>query len=196
MAKSHELLTLADETDEKAAGDYGTGWGLGQRYIALAYVHWLRTGETHDDAIAKARTRLLAYYRRTKHFDRRSANLQAPALLFAGVDSVLFAIAERLSAYPGRGAAAPGGLFGDALRIATAGDAAERDRLKAKLRKRMPLHLFRWMQHGNYSDVAFMLYAVFPHPEGPPSRLIESTWNHLPEIERIPGYTAWDIKRN
>ena len=73
-----------------------------------------------------------------------------------------------------------------ALRIATAADGAERDRLKAKLRKRMPLHLFRWMHHGHYDDVAFMLHAVFPRPEGPPSRLIERAWDFMPEIERRP----------
>jgi hypothetical protein len=51
------------------------------------------------------------------------------------------------------------------------------------------------MERGNYSDVAFMLHAVFPRPEGPPSRLIESAWNFLPEIQRIPGYMSWDVKR-
>ncbi|MFO0887956.1 MAG: hypothetical protein U0790_02295 [Isosphaeraceae bacterium] len=196
VARAHELLTLADATDEKSAGDYASGWGLGQRYTALAYVHWLRTGESHDAALAEARARLLAYYRRTKHFDRRTANLAAPALLFLGADSVLITMAERLAARPGRGAARPGGLFGDALRIATAADGAERDRLRAKLRKRMPLHLFRWMHHGQYPDMAFMLHAVFPRPEGPPSRLIERAWDFMPEIERRPGADfGWDIAR-
>ena len=72
---------------------------------------------------------------------------------------------------------------------------AERERLKAKLRKRIPLHMFRWMCHGNYSDVALLLHALFPRPEGPSRGLIDSAWNHLPEIERIPGHKAWDIKR-
>jgi hypothetical protein len=43
--------------------------------------------------------------------------------------------------------------------------------------------------------VALVLHALFPRPEGPPRALIESAWNHLPHIERIPGYKAWDIKR-
>ncbi len=116
--------------------------------------------------------------------------------LGGGADSVLVAMAERLTAHPGRGAATPGGLFGDELRIATAADGAERDRLKAKLRKRMPLHLFRWMHHGHYPDVAFMLHAVFPRPEGPPSRLIERAWDFMSEIERRPeAYFGWDIAR-
>src|SRR5262249_42949937 len=105
VARAHELLTLADTIDEKAARDYGSGWGLGQRYTALAYVNWLRTGETDEGALAKARKHLLAYFRRTKHFDRRSANLAGPGLLFLGADKVLVAIAERLAANPGRGAA-------------------------------------------------------------------------------------------
>jgi hypothetical protein len=197
VARAHELLTLADATDEKSAGDYGTGWGLGQRYTALAYVHWLRTGEPHEAALARAWRHLLAYYRRAKHFDRRSANLAAPELLFLGADAVLDAMAKRLSARPGRRAATPGGLFGEALRIATAADSAERDRLRARLRKRVPLHLFRWMHHGQYPEVAFLLHAVFPRPEGPPSRLIERAWDFLPEIERRPeAYLAWDIARN
>ena len=36
----------------------------------------------------------------------------------------------------------------------------------------MPLHLFRWMDRGHYRSVACMLHAIFPRPEGPPSRLI------------------------
>lgn len=195
-ARSHMLLTLADETDEDSEGDYGSEWGLGHRYTSLAYVHWLRTGEPHEAALAKATTHLLAHYRRTKDFDRGSANLEAPALLFLGADSVLVAMAERLSAKPGRGAARPGGLFGDALRISTAADDAERDRLKAKLRKRMPLHLFRWMHRGLFDDVAFILHAVFPRPDGPPSRLIERAWDFMPEIERRPeAYFGWDVAR-
>jgi hypothetical protein len=190
------LLTLADEIAEKAAGDYTGGWGLGQRDTALAYVHWLRTGEPRDDALDNARKRYLAYYRRAKHFDRRTANLAAPGLIFLGADSVLFAMANRLSAHPGRGAATPGGLFGDALRIARAEDDTERERLKARLRKRMPLHLFRWMHYGQFADVAFMLHAVFPRPEGPPSRLIERAWDFMPEIERRPDANyGWDIAR-
>ncbi len=178
VARAHKLLTLADETGEKAARDDSTRWALGQRYIALAYVHWLRTAEPHIAALTKATAHLLAYYRRTKQFDRGSANLVAPALLFIGADSVLVAMMERLAARPGRGTATPGGLFGDALRIAMAEDEAERARLKAKLRKRMPLHLFRWMNHGHYRDVAFVLHAVFPRPDGPPSLLIERMGFH------------------
>ena len=109
---------------------------------------------------------------------------------------MITAISERLAAKPGRGAATPGGLFGDALRIATAPDATERERLRAKLRKRMPLHLFRWMDHGQYDAVAFILHAVFPRPDGPPSRLIETVWNDMPEIaRRSRAEHGWDIAR-
>jgi hypothetical protein len=195
VSKAHELLTLADATHEKPAGD-SVEFDLGHRYTALAYVHWLRTGETHDEAVAKARRHFLSYYRLTKEFDRGSANLGAPTLMFLGADSVLTAISERLAAKPGRGAATPGGLFGDALRIATAPEETERDRLRAKLRKRMPLHLFRWMDRGQYRSVACMLRAIFPRPEGPPSRLIETAWNFMPEMaRRSKGQYGWDIAR-
>ena len=196
VARSHEMLTLADQTDEKAAGDYGSGWGLGQRYAALAYVHWLRTGEAHEEALAKANSHLLSYYRRSKNFDRRTANLEAPSLLFLGADSVLLAMRDRLSAHPGRGASTPGGLFGDALRVVTAADDAGRDRVKSRLRKRLPLHFFRSMHRGHASDVAFLLHALFPRPDGPPSRLIERVWDILPEIERRPeAHFGWDVAR-
>jgi hypothetical protein len=60
----------------------------------------------------------------------------------------------------------------------------------------MPLHLFRWLHRGHYADVAFLLHAVFLRPEGPPSRLIERVWDHLPEIERLPDeYRGWDVVR-
>jgi hypothetical protein len=195
VAQAYECLTLADACGEKSACDYSGGWGLGQRYAALAYLHWLKTGEDHETARAQARKHFLPYYQRSKTFDRRVANLSAPELLFLEADSVLSVMADRLSRSRGKSAARPGGIFGDALRISQAESLAEREGLKAKLRKRIPLQFFRWMSHGNYHDVAFILRAVFPRPEGPPSRLIESAWNYLPEIERIPGDGAWDVKR-
>jgi len=193
VERSHELLSLADATDEKPRSDEG-GFGLGQRYAALAYIHWLRTGQAHDDALAKARRHYLGYCRRAKYFDRGSANLAAPELLFLGADDVLAAVAKRLSINPKDGATIPRGFFGDALRIVMTNDDDERDRLKAKLRKRLPLHFFRWMHHGQYHNIAFMLHALFPRPEGPPSRLIERVWDFMPEIERRPDADfGWDI---
>ena len=106
----------------------------------------------------------------------------------------LIALEKRTSAHPGRAAATPGGLFGAAIRIATAADDAERDRLKAKLWKRLPIQLFRWMHQGQYADMAFMLHAVAPRPEGTPARLIERAWDIMPEIVRRPEAThGWDI---
>lgn len=196
VARAHDMITLADETGEKAAGDFAGAWGLGRRYTALAYLHWLRTGERHEVAIAKANRHLLTFFTRMKPFDRTSANLAAPELLFLEADAVVVAMAKRLAANPGRGSATPGGLFGDALKIATVADSAERGRLKAKLRKRMPLHLFRWMHRGHYANVAFILHALFPRPEGPPSRLIEHAWDFMPELERRPAANfGWDIAR-
>jgi hypothetical protein len=189
------MLTLADAIGERSAGDYGSSWGQAQRYTALAYLHWLKTGEEHERARALARKAILSHGRRSKHFDRGSANLEAPQLLYLEAYPEIISLWDRVSRQKGRGSARPGGLFGDALRIAMAEDPAERERLKAKLRKSIPLHMFRWMSRGNFRDVALLLHTLFPRLEGPPRRLIESAWNHLPEIKRIPGYMAWDIKR-
>jgi hypothetical protein len=116
-------------------------------------------------------------------------------LLYLEAYPEIISLWDRVARQKGRGSPRPGGLFGDALRIATAEDPAGRERLKAKLRTRIPLHMFRWMSHGNYSDVALLLHALFPRPDGAPRRLIESAWNYFPEIKRIPGFKAWDIKR-
>ena len=195
VAQGYEMLTLADAIAEKSAGDDGSSWGRARRYTALAYLHWLTTGEEHERARVEARKAILSHGRRSKHFDRGSANLEAPQLLYLEAYPEIISLWDRLSREKGRGSARPGGLFGDALGIATAEEPAEREHLKAKLRKRIPLQMFRWMCHGNYADVALLLHALFPRCEGPPRWLIESAWNHLPEIERIPGYRAWDIKR-
>lgn len=196
VAKSFEALTLADAINEPCIGHYGGSWGHGWRDMSLAYAHWLRAGERDEEAIARARTHFLTHFRSDKHFDRRSANLAAPELMFLGADDVLIAMSERLASRRGKKPARPGGLFGDALRIATAADEDERDRLKTKLRKRMPLQFFRWMHHGHYLDVAFVLQAIFPRPEGPPSRLIERVWDVMPDLERHPNaYFGWDIAR-
>jgi hypothetical protein len=195
VAKGYEMLALADAIGEKSAGDYGSSWGQAQRYTALAYLHWLKTGEEHERARALAQKAILSHGRRSKHFDRGSANLEAPQLLYLEAYPEIISLWDRVSREKGRGSARPGALFGDALRFAMAEDPAERERLKAKLRKRIPLHMFRWMCRGNYSDVALMLHALFPRLEGSARGLIESAWNHLPEIERVPGYMAWDIKR-
>jgi hypothetical protein len=195
VEKGYEMLTLADSIGEKSAGDYGSSWGRAERYAALAYLHWLKTGEEHERARAEARKAILSHGRRSKHFDRGSANLEAPQLLYLEAYSEIVSLWDRVSGQKGRGSARPGGLFGDALRIAMAEEPAERERLKVKLRKRIPPQLFRWMTRGNYSDVALLLHALFARLDGPPRGLIESAWNHLPEITRVPGYNSWDIKR-
>ncbi len=162
VAKGYEMLTLADTIAEKSAGDYGSSWGRARRYTALAYLHCLKTGEEHERARAEARKAILSHGRRSKHFDRASANLEAPQLLYLEAYPEIISLWDRLSREKGRLSARAGGLFGDALQIATAVDPAERERLKAKLRKRIPLHMFRWMSHGNYSDVC--AFASCPLP--------------------------------
>jgi hypothetical protein len=194
VAKGYEFLALADAIGEEQKYDYAGGWSVGRRSTALAYLHWLKTGEPHEAALVDARGRFATYYRRTRRFGRRTANLAAPTLLFLEAYPTVCMMADRLSGQPGA-TARPGGLFGDALRIATAGDVSERDCLKARVRRRIPRHLFRWLHRGLYDDVAFVLHAVFPRPAGPASRLIETAWDHIPEIERIGGYMNWDIAR-
>jgi hypothetical protein len=194
VAQSHDFLTLAESLKENPSNGDPIEWTRARRQTALAYLHWLRTGEPDEETLARARQANLEYYQREKFFVRAIANLVAPELLYLGAESVLNAMAERLAAKPGRGAWPPGGLFGDALRIVNAPDEKERERLRLKLRKRMPLHLFRWMNRGHYGDVAFILHALFPRPEGPPSRLIERAWDFMPEIERRRELSfGWDI---
>jgi hypothetical protein len=192
VAKGYEFIRLADAINERYKHDYGGGWSVGRRSTALAYLHWLKTGEPHEAALADARERFHTYYRRVRDFDRRTTNLAAPTLLFLEAYPTVRMMADRLSGLPGA-TARTGGLFGDALRLAMAEDPSERDRLKAHVRKRIPRQLFRWLHRGHYPDVAFVLHALFPRPEGPPSRLIETAWDHIPEIERVGGYLNWDL---
>jgi hypothetical protein len=194
VAKGYEFLQLADALGEKQKSLYAPGFSEGGRSTVLSFLHYLRTGETLDRALADARNHYARYYRESKTWDRGSANLAAPELLYLGADDVVFEITKKLYGRPGA-TARPGGLLGDALRMAQAEDEPERERLKEKLRKRMPLHLFRWMSRGLFDNVAFMLHAVYPKPAGRPSGLIEEAWTYMPEIERVPGYPGWDVKR-
>jgi hypothetical protein len=194
VERGYEFLKLADALGEKQEYAYARGFSEGHRSTALSYLHWLRTGETDEEALADARGHFSDYFRRSKTFDRSSANLMAPTLLYLEAYDLVSRIADELSRSPGA-TARPGGYFGDVLRIGAAGRTAERDRLKTMVRKRMPLHLFRWLHRGHFDNVAFVLHAVFPRPIGPPSRLIETAWDHIPEIERVGGYMNWDVRR-
>lgn len=194
MAKGYEFTKLADAINERQKHGYHGKWSMGNRSAILAYFHWLKTGELHEAALADARQRFLNYCQGCRDFDRRTANLMAPTLLFLEAYPAVRAMEERLSGLPGT-TARPGGLFGDSLKLSMADDPSERDRLKAHVRKRIPPHLFRWQHRGHHTDVAFILHAIFPRPEGPPSRLIESAWDHIPEIERVGGHLSWDVKR-
>ena len=101
-------------------------------------------------------------------------------LLYTESCTLIRKIAERLSIgmEPDR-KRKPTGLFGQALRIASAADDSQRQDEKERLRERIPAQVFRWIDRGNFDAVAFTLYALFPRPAGPPGRLIEDCWQHI-----------------
>src|SRR5262249_39817295 len=108
-------------------------------------------------------------------------------LLFLGADSVLSAMSKRLAAKPGRGATTPGGLFGDALRIVMAPDGSERERLKRKVRNRMPLHLFRCIHYCQYAHLAFMLPLLLTaQPKRRPGLYNQTAGTTTPQTSRPP----------
>jgi hypothetical protein len=193
-AEGYEFLKLATELGEKQANLYTPGFTEARRSAALSFLHWLQTGETLDRELVAGARHYAEYFASSKTWDRGSANIAAPDLIYLGARDAVMLIAKKLYGKPGA-PAKPGGLFGDALRIASAADTAERDQLKAKVRKRLGLQLFRWVNQGHYDSVAFMLHAVYPKPAGARSALIEAAWTHMPEIERVPGYLAWNVKR-
>jgi hypothetical protein len=193
-AKGHEFLKLATELGEIKAHLHTPGFTEAGRSAALSFVHWLKTGEALERELVAGARHYAEYFATSKTWDRRSANIAAPDLIYLGADDAVMLIAKKLCSRPGS-PANPGGLFGDALRIASAADATERDQLKTKVRKRLGTQLFRWVDHGHYDSAAFMLHAVFPRPAGARSALIEQAWDHMPGIERIPGYSSWNVKR-
>jgi hypothetical protein len=116
---------------------------------------------------------LSAYYSRTRSLDRNAATIEVPVLLYTESYTLIRKIAERLSIGTELDhRRKPTGLFCHALRIALAADDSQRQAEKDRLRKQILAQLFRWIDRGRYGDVAFTLHALFPRPEGPPSRLI------------------------
>ncbi len=181
---AYKSLTLAHDIQEKPARSEGA-YDLGKRYLALSYLHWLRTGERHEEFVALSTRYFLAYYQRARLFGRSCAEGMTPACLYLGADSILRMLAKRLARRQ-RTPTRPNGLFGAALRIIDAPDVRERDREVARLKKRLPAQFFNWFHRGHYDDPAYLLHALYPRPEGPPGRLIERIWDHLPDLVRDP----------
>ena len=180
VAKSRAFLELAHATSEREKYDYTRGYSEGCRSAVLSYVRWLNDGTSSPDLVENARMNLSAYYSRTRSLDRSSATIAVPVLLYSESYTLIRKIAERLSIGTERGRKRkPSGLFGHALRIASAADDSQRQDEKERLRKRISAQLFTWIVRGHYDAAAFTLYALFPRPGGPPSRLIEDCWQYI-----------------
>jgi hypothetical protein len=178
VAKSRAFLELAHATSEREKYDYTRGYSEGCRSAVLSYVRWLTDGTSSSDLIKHARMNLSAYYSRTRSLDRNAATIAVPMLLYTESYTLIRKIAERFSigTEPNR---KPTGLIGHAFRIASAADDSQRQDEKERLRKQIPKQLSRWIDRGHYGDVAYTLHALFPRPEGPPSRLIERCWQYI-----------------
>ena len=182
VAKSRAFLELAHSIGEKQKYNYTRYFSESLRSSALSFGRWLSTGEVDEAILADARSNLDGYYSRSRTLDRGSAALGVPVLLYTEAYAVIVKIAERLSI--GLDPSSPRkatGLFGHALRIALAANDEERRAEQERLRKRAGKQLFVWIDRGHYGDVAYMLYALFPRPNGPPYRLIEECWQYIPE---------------
>jgi hypothetical protein len=182
LTKSLAFLEIAHKIGEKQKYSYEPFFSEGSRSSALSFVQWLITGELPREIQEDARTQIGLYYARRWKPDRGSATLSTPQLLYTESYAVIREIAGRLSIGMDReGQKKATGLFGHALRIASAEDEAEREIEKRKLRKSISKQLFTWIDRGHYDYLAYSLYALFPRPEGPPYRLIEDVWKYIPE---------------
>lgn len=81
-AKSRAFLELAHSTSEKQQYYYTKDHGEGQRAAALTYVRWLADGSTSPALLDDSRQHLYLYYSHTREFDRVSATLETPVLLY------------------------------------------------------------------------------------------------------------------
>jgi hypothetical protein len=180
VSKASAFLELAHSIDEKQKYSYSPGFSEGLRSTDLSYVNWLKTGAMDVALLAEARTLFDSHYRDPGTLDRKTADYAAPRLLYLGAYELIMSIAQRLGIDTDpSGRARVRGLFGHALRIATASDELARETEKAKVKKVLGKQLFDWISHGQYSAVAYALRALFPTPDGPPFRLIEGCWNHI-----------------
>jgi len=185
-AKSYAFLSLAQSIDEKEQYSYSPYYSEGTRAAALAYIHWIYTGQVDETIIENARVNLQRYYDQghAQTLDRTGLALSVPLLLYTEAYTLIEQLANRLwGGMPEDRSRKATGVFGDALRIATASNSDERNSAKEKLRKKMRKQLFHWIDRGNLEDLAYTLYALFPRPDGAPCRLIEECWVYVDEQE-------------
>jgi len=188
-SKAGEFLTLARSIGEKQKYSYAAGFSEGVRSTALSYIRWLETGAVDLALIEDAKSQFDLYFATASNIDRQDADIMAPTLLYLSAYDLI----DKLSRALGIGAYSTrqtrlSGPFSYASRIASAADGPARQAEEEKLRKRLGKQLFNWIEHGQYDSVAYLLHALFPRPDGPPSSLIEQCWRWIPEevIEQRP----------
>jgi len=182
MRQAHEFLSESYRIDEKQQCSYGKGYSEGVRSTALSYVRWLLTGASDSDVLQDARENLAKYIEWEPQLNRREATLMIPKLMYTESYTTIARSAERLSIGVGAEQRRKvSGLFGHALRFATATDDDERHFEKGKMKVKVAKELVKWASKGGYLDIAYSLHALFPRPAGPPCRLLEECWKYVPE---------------
>ena len=182
VAKARAFLQLAHSIGERQRYDYVRGYCEGVRSAELSYLDWFTTGQVNGALLADARANLEAYYSRPRYIHWKTASNLVPILLYT--ESYLL-IRRLVARHPARadggGSVGPKGVFGHAMRIASAESEAQRRIEKESLRKKIPGRLFTWINTGLFVEAAFALYALFPRPDGLPCELIEGCWGWIPE---------------
>jgi hypothetical protein len=172
--KSRRFLLLAHETNEIPRNLYHPNYTEAHRTGALSFVNWLATGEPATSLLAEAREFLTKYFLSSKTWDRKSADIDTPILLYTDSYELIRRMAESRGWTAIRGSPrASASLFQAALQVALAADDVERRELEDALKKRATKKLAGWFEKGLYDSIAYVLYALFPKPAAEPSQLFE-----------------------
>lgn len=176
------FLDLAHSIQERNRYNYTRHWSEGDRSAGLSLARWLSGVEVGLSLLADARTHFAAHYKKRGAINRLEAGVSVPKLLYIEAYDLIRFFAERL----GIGTQAEGrrkspSILARALKVATASSPDERVAAKEKLRRWIVPKLFENIDRGSYTDAAYTLHALFPHPDGPHSQLIENCWQYIPE---------------
>jgi hypothetical protein len=183
-SKAYQFLQLSLDLGEKQKNGYIPHLSEGIRSAALSYASWLTGRGMHSAALADAKANFHASFcEDDDELLREHFTYWIPALLYTGSEVTIVEVAEKRFSvgadYESRQKLR--GLFGGAVRYSAARSESERQLEKARLRATASRQLFRWIDQGFWSNVAYALHALFPFPEGPPRRQLEECWRHIPE---------------
>jgi hypothetical protein len=180
--KAQRFLRLAYETQERPKHDYVRGYDEAMRAAALSYADWLATDVLDSRLLEDAREGLKTYFLRKRSFDRSTAEIDAPVLLYTRAYPLFVELADRFSLSPisESGKKKPG-VVSAALRVALAKDESERRRAIDGLTKSVAKRLPGWISGNRFEYLGYALHALFPRPEGEPSKLIDEAWQYIPD---------------